>query len=91
MEQGSQPPPVAEVARAVPNPAGHVVQLSINPNSGGPVVITDVSGRVVRRLVCPTGANFVLWNCCDDQGRAVPAGTYLYSCGNIRGRFIVAE
>jgi hypothetical protein len=44
------------------------------------VVIYDVAGRVVRKLVddpLPAGQHSTVWDCRDQSGRAVPTGLYL--------------
>ncbi|MFO7651766.1 MAG: hypothetical protein R6X13_10565 [bacterium] len=80
--------PVVGHANAMPNPATGRVMLSLPAAPGGVVEITDVAGRVVRRL---DAAGSVAWDCRDDGGAPVPAGVYLYRQGGFCGRVAVAR
>ena len=87
--------PVRTVAGAMPNPTQDVVQLSIRPDATGPVVITDVTGRIVRKLNFVHRSSFivhrsfVVWDCCDEDGRRVARGTYLFGCGGQAEKVVV--
>jgi hypothetical protein len=87
LEEVPEGSPVERVTPA-PNPATGHVMLSLPAVPGGVVEITDVAGRVVRRL---EAAGSVAWDCRDDGGQPVPAGVYLYRQGEFRGRVAVAR
>lgn len=62
------------------NPATHI-HYSLPRQAHVALVIYDVKGRQVRRLVeleHLAGAYSAIWNGADDQGRQVGSGTYLY-------------
>jgi hypothetical protein len=71
----------------LPNPGRAPVQLQIRFPRADAVAITDLTGRVLRMLPVTKGSKpvSVPWDCCDDAGRSVPAGTYLFRCGECRG------
>ena len=68
-----------------PNPATGSARLrfELPPGSGGVVrlEVFDLRGRRVRNLLpgdeLNDGAHVVDWDCCDDDGRRAPAGTYV--------------
>jgi hypothetical protein len=97
INESVKPKPIHNISSAIPNPTKHNVQFNITPLGKGtfPVLITDITGRVVRTLpitsttnegVCPC-----IWDCCDDSGIRVPAGTYFFRCGNNVGKLGVVE
>ena len=66
-----------------PNPFNPVTKISFSLAAGSPasLVVYDVQGRAVRRLVVgplAAGSHVVVWDGRDDAGRAVPSGIYLY-------------
>ena len=85
--QDVQEPPVPETgsgpAQAFPNPARRLVSLPVAPGVAGPVIITDLSGRIVRSLA---GSGIVLWDGSDDTGQPVPPGTYVFRAGSASGK-----
>jgi hypothetical protein len=84
------PAPVTrdETPSPIPNPARLVVQLPIAPGAPGIVTVFDLSGRVVRTLA---GAGFAAWDCRDDAGTPVSAGTYVFNSGSLTGRVEVVD
>ncbi|MCP4799330.1 MAG: hypothetical protein GY893_05215, partial [bacterium] len=44
--------------------------------------VMDARGRLVRKLIdgteCQSGLTEITWNGCDDSGRELPSGTYLF-------------
>jgi hypothetical protein len=85
--QDIQEPPAPETesrsAQAFPNPARHLVSLPVAPGAPGLVLITDLSGRVVRSLA---GSASALWDGSDDAGLPVPPGTYVFRTGSMSGK-----
>jgi hypothetical protein len=66
-----------------PNPFGAqtAIQFAIEKASPARLMIYDVQGRVLRRLVDdnrPAGSYTVVWDGRDDSGHRVPSGIYLY-------------
>ncbi|MEO0079977.1 MAG: hypothetical protein ABIK44_04810 [candidate division WOR-3 bacterium] len=59
-----------------PNPTrGSVtIHLASGPVRMTAVTVTDVQGRLVRRLLC--SGTEIRWDCRDEHGRQVPAGVY---------------
>ena len=68
----------------VPNPFNPRTTIQFELAAADPVnlVVFDVTGRVVRRLLAGKsygpGAHQVTWDGRDDSGRSVSAGVYLY-------------
>ncbi len=71
---------------ARPNPAPGSAMLRFSLGQGGDVwaEIFDLQGRRVRRLTgrFTSGAQGFNWDGLTDEGRAVPAGVYLYTLGS---------
>jgi hypothetical protein len=96
INESIEPKPNHNLSSVIPNPTKHNVRFNLTiPQTGtNPVLITDVTGRVVRNLTVSGNKNNtveVLWDCCDDFGIKVPAGNYLYRCGNLLGKLEVIE
>ena len=76
-------PGAALTVSAYPNPFNPRVMIRFEVPRRAEVALTvfDVRGRVVRRLLTgealDAGPHGVIWNGCDDQRQAMPAGTYL--------------
>jgi hypothetical protein len=85
--------PAASVAPAFPNPACRSVLLAFPAREPGPapVLVMDAAGRIVRHLELRTGEPALSWDCADDAGMPVPAGTYLYQCGAQIGKVEVVR
>jgi hypothetical protein len=74
---------------AIPNPCGRTVVLSFDrPVQQTLVTLTDISGRVVRRLPVRADAMSVVWDSRNDQGEPVPPGSYIYNCGSVTGKIV---
>ena len=96
IDERVQPKPIHNLGSAIPNPTKNSVQFNIkSPDKGSfPVLITDVTGRLVRSLIASGNKNEImniLWDCLDDSGIRVPAGTYFFRCGNNVGKLGVVE
>lgn len=67
-----------------PNPFNPrtTIRFSISSEAPTSLIIFDVQGRVMRRLldgeIHPAGSHSVVWDGRDDLGRPVPSGIYLY-------------
>jgi hypothetical protein len=67
-----------------PNPCssgGTSIGFSLARSGTARLLVFDVQGRTVRRLVdgtCPAGFQSVVWDGTDDRGTTVPSGIYLY-------------
>ncbi len=66
-----------------PNPFVGLTTIAFElPRAGrADLVVYDVSGRQVKRLIgstMPAGRHAVSWDATDDDGRRVPAGVYFY-------------
>jgi hypothetical protein len=85
--------PVARVTQPFPNPAGRSVTLPFPGREPGdaPVLVIDAAGRVVRHLELRAGETALKWDCCDDLSSPVPAGSYIYVCGEHSGKVEVAR
>jgi len=81
------------VAPAFPNPTGRSVKLAFPSREPGPapVLVMDATGRIVRHLELRAGEPALSWDCADDLGMPVPAGTYLYQCGPQSGKVEVVR
>jgi hypothetical protein len=73
------------VGPAWPNPFRSSVALQIAPAAPGPVRIVDASGRLVRSL---SRAASLVWDGCDEAGRAVRPGVYFASHGGERVKLV---
>ena len=77
-------PQRSELRQNVPNPFNPQTEIKyVVPTEGGRVrlEIFDVMGRRVRTLVDQVqsgGERSVMWNGCDDSGRSLPTGIYVY-------------
>jgi hypothetical protein len=96
IDERVEPKPIHNLGSGIPNPTKNSVQFNIkSPGKGSfPVLITDVAGRVVRTLIANGIKNEImniLWDCCDDSGIRVPAGTYFYRCADAVGKLEVIE
>jgi hypothetical protein len=72
---------VTRLRGCAPNPFARGTSVSYELGSSGPVALTvsDVSGRLVRRLESgprQAGLHVACWDGADGRGRAVPAGVY---------------
>jgi hypothetical protein len=85
--------PEESAAPAFPNPTGRNVLLSFPGREPGstPVLVTDAAGRTVRHLELHAGEPALSWDCADDAGLPVSAGTYLYQCGPQSGKVEVVR
>jgi hypothetical protein len=81
------------VAPAFPNPTGRSVTLAFPGREPVPasVLVMDAAGRIVRHLELRAGEPALTWDCADDLGMPVPAGTYLYQCGPQSGKVEVVR
>ncbi|MCP4571699.1 MAG: hypothetical protein GY838_05050 [bacterium] len=67
-----------------PNPFNPATIIGWELDAAGPIDLRvhDLAGRLVRTLVVgersPAGSGEIRWDGCDDRGRAVAAGVYLY-------------
>lgn len=70
----------------MPNPASRLIRIQC-PLYGslGQLRIFDMSGRLVCTIDLPAEISDVTWNCCDEQGNAIPSGAYLivYTVGDL--------
>jgi hypothetical protein len=69
------------IASSAPTPFTHSTAFSFENATGAAIdlLVFDVSGRVVRRLVGvpgPDGRGVVTWDGRDDRGRSVGSGVY---------------
>jgi hypothetical protein len=76
---------------AQPNPANPGTWLRWSQAGDGPVqvLVRDLGGRLVRRLVDASraaGAQAVFWDGRDEAGRRVAAGAYVAEVDGIAGR-----
>ncbi len=86
------PMPVGEgpLARALPNPFTHKTAFRYRLGRPGAVrlAVYDVRGHRVRLLhdgFAPSGDHNLTWHGNDDQGRALPSGTYIMRLESARG------
>ena len=83
-DEDQQLPQRSELRQNVPNPFNPQTEIKyVVPTEGGRVrlEIFDVMGRRVRTLVDQIqsgGERSVTWNGCDDSGRSLPTGIYVY-------------
>jgi hypothetical protein len=76
--------------RVAPNPAAGVVRFMVPLAECASVVeVTDVAGRVIRRLV--GRAPEVVWDCRDESGQPVPPGVYVWRSGEEGGSVTVCR
>jgi subtilisin family serine protease len=74
----------ARLGRNYPNPFGGMTTIEYAVDAAGATVrvgIRDVTGRVVRTLTAApgaAGAHQLVWDGCDADGHALPAGVYFY-------------
>jgi hypothetical protein len=88
VEESPAPAIRSESSSPIPNPARRIVQLPVAPGTPGLVTVFDLSGRIVRTL---SGSGFAAWDCRDDGGALVPAGTYVFNSGSLAGRVEVID
>ena len=88
VQESPAPETRAETPLPFPNPARRIVQLPVAPVAPGSVTVFDLSGRIVRTL---SGSGAAVWDCRDDTGTPVPAGTYVFSSGSLTGRVEVVD
>lgn len=79
--------PVKIIATNYPNPFNPVTTISYNiPNAGHvSVEIYNIAGQKVKTLVNENqsaGANSVIWNGTNDNGKTVASGVYMYKIKN---------
>jgi hypothetical protein len=96
IDEEVKPQPIRSFGSAIPNPVKDNVRFNVILSETGaqPVLITDVTGRVVRNLTVSGNKNNsvqVIWDCLDDAGIRVPVGNYFYRCGNTVGKIEVIE
>jgi hypothetical protein len=95
LKAASPSAPAPGPARAIPSPARSSIRFSIPGQATGArfVFITDAAGRAIRKLPVTRGPgpDNVVWDCSDDQGLAVPPGTYFYRCGRAEGKLEVVK
>ena len=96
INESIEPKPNHNLGSVIPNPTKHNVRFNLTIAQTGthPVLITDIAGRVIRKLIIPGNKNSlveVIWDCCDDLGIRVPAGNYLYRYGKLVGKLEVIE
>lgn len=80
--------------KASPVPARRSVNFTLPASAGpGSILITDAAGRIVRTLPAPdlSGCREARWDCLDNRGCPVPAGTYLYRLGETGGKLEVVR
>jgi hypothetical protein len=78
-----QNPESATLSKSYPNPFNPTttIEFSIEKNSAVKLEIYDSLGRTVRTLLdtpMPEGQHSILWDGYDDNGMALPSGTYFY-------------
>jgi hypothetical protein len=86
--------PLTGLVNASPTPARHSVNFTLPASAGpGSITITDATGRTVRTLSAPAlpGPRKVRWDCLDNSGNPVPAGTYIYRLGKTSGKLEVVR
>jgi hypothetical protein len=87
-------PPVVQL-RLWPNPVRDHLTMQIHRSPGDRLLgeIFDLAGRAIRHLSGPgtasSGRRLIEWDCRDDRGRRVAAGTYLVRIGETEGRVVV--
>ncbi len=82
-----------------PNPSHGVSTLNFDLGQGGMVEarIFDLQGRSVRELgqILPAGSQSIEWDGCDEMGRSVSGGIYLFSLKaremDVRGRILLVR
>jgi hypothetical protein len=88
----ARPVPGLAGLNALPAPAAGNVSFVLRASSApGSLAIIDAAGRVVRTMSVPARplASQVRWDCRDDDGSPVPAGTYIYRFGDATGKLEV--
>lgn len=85
--------PALGTPQSFPNPATGSVRLTFSApaRESAPVLVIDAAGRVVRRLELRAGETALNWDCSDDFSSPVPAGSYVYVCGEHSGKVEVAR
>ncbi len=83
------PEPIRIESANYPNPFNPVTTIEFAIPKAGPVALNvyNTAGQKIRTLLSEsltTGNYRVLWDGCDDKGRAVSSGTYLYRV-NMKG------
>jgi hypothetical protein len=93
IDEGKTPAPTGHGMSAYPNPSTSAVTITLPVSEPGAtlVTITDIGGRLVRRLERPAQAPVLTWDCSDDAETPVPAGIYIYHCGALSGKLQVAR
>jgi len=77
-------PPAVRLEQNAPNPFNPGTTIAYVVPAGGATLrleVLDVEGRLVRTLVAgprPAGRQLAYWDGAGDDGRAAPAGVYLY-------------
>jgi hypothetical protein len=75
--------PALIVKDNIPNPASDFTSFNFELNTPGKVTISIFNnlGELVRTLqneYCSKGSNSIIWNCLDENGKAVKSGSYYY-------------
>jgi hypothetical protein len=97
VSDGPASTPFSRRAIAVPNPSTREVEFELPPGpSSSAIEISDAAGRVVRSLSCLAadhvhGRRVVTWDCRDDEGARVPAGSYFYQYAQTHGKMNVVR
>jgi hypothetical protein len=95
-----QPVASTMLLRAHPNPAPGQTPIHFETRNGGPVQVSvyDLAGRRVRGLfdgILSPGVHDLFWDRRNEDGRAVPAGSYLIrvstAAGTMSGRFVIVR
>lgn len=71
--------PALSLAPNPVNAAGCAIHFRVADRAIAALRIVDLAGRTIRRFVpgeLPLGDHAVVWDACDDAGRAVSSGLY---------------
>ena len=94
VNENPPPSPSANPVTASPTPARRSVNFTLPASAGpGSVTIIDATGRIVRTLSAPAlpGPRELQWDCLDNSGSPVPAGTYIYRLEETNGKLEVVR
>ncbi|MFC1572610.1 FlgD immunoglobulin-like domain containing protein [Candidatus Eisenbacteria bacterium] len=81
VDRGDSPSWVTALTSISPNPfnAQTTIEFALAESGAVELTVFDLRGRLVRildRESRPSGQYRAMWNGCDDEGRAMPAGVY---------------